>query len=149
MEVAGFVMIGVVWIAFFTWLAVIGWAIQRRKERVAYYRQETEKKLIDKGTMTADQILRLRSEDERAQWLRRREGLRLGGLITAALGVGVLVCLEFIDTGEVSVTSIGWVPLAIGVVLLLYAYVLCPKFTEPDRDALPPSPSEQRDNQHY
>ena len=148
-EIVPYMVVLAFWVAFFSWATVVGWAIQRRKERVAYYQQETERRLIDKGTMTADQVLRLRREDQRVQWLRRREGLRLGGLITAAAGIGILICLQFIDTGDTPAAAIACIPLTIGLVLLLYAYVLCPKSTEPDGGVRPPPPERQPDQQHY
>jgi hypothetical protein len=132
--------VAVTWLAFFSWLAVVGWAIQRRKEREAYYRHETEKKLLERGDASAEQFLQLRREEERTRWLRRREGLKLGGLITTALGIGILVGLRFVDTGTLSLSAVGWIPLAIGLVLLLYAYVLYPEPPSLGRGA-PPVPS--------
>ena len=146
--VISLLLVAVFWVAFFCWLTVVGWAIQRRKEREAYYRHETEKRLVDKAEATPEAVLRLRKEEERARWLRRREGLKLGGLITGALGAGVVVSLRFVDTDRLSVSSIGWIPLAVGVVVLLYAYVLYPRFTDL-RDNIPLLPSdERRDGKH-
>ena len=122
---------------------MVGWAIQRRKEREAYYWHETEKRLVDKGEVTAEQLLRLRSEEERVRWLRRREGLKLGGLITAVAGIGIVVALRFVDTGELSISPIGWIPLGIGAVLLLYTYVLYPDFTIRG-SGIPLTPSDER-----
>lgn len=136
-------LVAVFWVAFFCWLTVIGWAIQRRKEREAYYRHETERRLVDKAEATAEEVVRLRNEEERARWLRRREGLKLGGLITGALGVGIVVSLRFIDTDRLAVSPIGWIPLVVGAVVLLYAYVLCPRFADP-RENIPLLPSDER-----
>lgn len=147
-NVAAMLVVAVVWVACFSWLAVVGWAIQRRKEREAYYRHETEKRLLEKGEAGATQILRLRHEEERTRWLRRREGLRLGGVITTALGISLLVGLQFIDTGELSLAGTGGIPLIIGLALLLYAYVFYPKFTEFDSDTLPLSSDERGGDQH-
>jgi hypothetical protein len=138
--IISFVVIGVFYVALFSWLTMIDWARQRRMEREAYYRHETEKKLIETGEQSAELILSLRKEVEYARWLQRREGLKLGGLITTAIGVGIFAALRFIDTGGFSVEAIGLVPLAIGIVLLLYSYALYPRLTDQrgDRDRLPP-----------
>ena len=142
-DIVAFVVVAVFWAALFCWLTVVGWATQRRKEREAYYRHETEKRLVDKGEVSAEQLLRLRTEEERVRWLRRREGLKLGGLITTAAGIGIVVALRFVDTGELSISAIGWIPLGIGVVLLLYTYVLYPDFTSLG-DGIPSIPSDAR-----
>ena len=142
-EIVAYVVVAAFWVALFCWATVVGWAIQRRKEREAYYRYETERRLVDKGGFSAEQLLRLRNEEERVRWLRRREGLKLGGLITAAAGVGIVVALRFIDTGDLLISAMGWIPLGIGVVLLLYTYVLYPTF--PSLGVGSPSiPSEER-----
>ena len=145
-DIVAFAVVALFWAALFCWLTVVGWATQRRKEREAYYRHEVEKRLVDKGEVSAEQLLYFRTEEERIRWLRRREGLKLGGLITAAAGIGVVVALRFVDAGELSISPIGWIPLGVGVVLLLYAYVLYPDFTiRGSSIRLPPS-DERRGN---
>jgi hypothetical protein len=142
-DIPAFLLVGVFWVAFFSWVTVVGWAIQRRKEREAYYRHETEKRLVDKSGVSAEQLLGLRNEEERIRWLRRREGLKLGGLVTLAAGIGIVVALRFVDTGELSISVTGWIPLGIGVVLLLYTYVLYP--TSPSLGGgIPSIPSDER-----
>ncbi|MGB2986417.1 MAG: hypothetical protein WBE26_11090 [Phycisphaerae bacterium] len=142
-DIVAILAVAVFWVAFFSWLTVVGWATQRRKEREAYYRHETEKRFVDKGGVSAEQLLGLRNEEERVRWLRRREGLKLGGLITAAAGIGIVVALRFVDTGELSISAMGWIPLGIGVVLLLYTYVLYP--TSPSLGGgIPSIPSDER-----
>ncbi|UCF32419.1 MAG: hypothetical protein JSV78_08780 [Phycisphaerales bacterium] len=140
--------VGLTWLAFFSWLAVVGWAIQRRKEREAFYRHETEKRLLEQGDASAEQFLQLRREEERTRWLRRREGLKVGGLITGAIGLGILLGLRFVDTGALSFSAVGWIPLGIGLVLVLYAYVLYPESPSLGRGA-PPAPSGgETDDRH-
>ena len=143
-DLPAIIAVAVIWVAFFSWMAVVGWAVQRRKEREAYYRHETEKRLVDKGEVSAEQLLGLRSAEERTGWLRRREGLKLGGLITFAAGIGIVVSLRFIDTGQLSLGPLGWIPLCVGFVLLLYAYLLYPKLTNLG-SAASLSPSSERE----
>lgn len=141
------IVVAVIYVALFCWLAVVGWARHRRMEREAYYRHETEKKFIEKGEEGAKQILRLRNEEERTRWLRRREGFRVGGVVTTALGIGILVGLQMIETGGYSLAGAGGFPLIIGAALLLYGYVLYPKYPCIDIDRiLPPSEKGQEDH---
>jgi hypothetical protein len=113
-------------IALFSFLAVATWSAERRREREAYYRSEILKKLIETqgpGATSAVEVLR---EEERSQLRRRREGERLGGLITISVGIGLIAFLQTIG-GDVQVHLVGLIPLLVGVALLLYSYLLAPK----------------------
>lgn len=143
-----FTVVAVFWVAFFSWVTVVGWAIQRRKEREAHYRHETEKRLVDGGNLSAEQLLGLRNQEERTRWLRRREGLKLGGLITTALAIGFLVASQFVDLDGRSLAAVAGIPLIIGVALLLYVYALYPEYAELDAKAPQPPADKRRSNQN-
>ncbi len=51
---------------------------------------------------------------------------KLGGLITAAVGIGVMVMIRGLEHDEPAYLA-GLVPLLIGVAMLTYGYVLAPK----------------------
>lgn len=104
-------------------IAVVSWADIRRKERVAYYRHETIKKISE---MPGESGLALLREDERNTARRRRESIKLGGLITSAIGAGLMIFLRAIDPQE-PVYVVGLIPLLAGFALLIYSYVLAPK----------------------
>lgn len=142
------IAVAVIYVALFCWLAVVGWAKHRRLEREAYYRHETEKRLLEKGEAGARQILSLRNEEERTRWLRRREGFKVAGLITTALGAAILVSLQIIDTGEYSLAGAGGFPLIIGFTLLLYAYLLYPKPLNLDLDGSSDPSVDETDMRH-
>lgn len=112
-------------LAVFSWLAVDTWSDNRRKEREAFYRHDTLKKLAETpgGSTAALEYLR---EDERNAQMRRREGLKLGGLIAAAAGMGVAAFLIAILPDR-PIYFLGLIPMLIGLALLLYAYLLAPK----------------------
>jgi Flp pilus assembly protein TadB len=114
-------------IALFSFLAVAAWADARRKEREAYYTSETLKKIAETSGEGAKAAMDMLREQERNFMLRRRDGQRLGGLITLAVGIGVMVFLKAIVHDEPAVYLVGLIPLLVGVALLVYAYVLAPK----------------------
>jgi len=114
-------------VALFSFLAIASWSEQRRKEREAYYRSEVLKKLSEASADSSKRILDLMQEEERGAQRRRREGLKLGGLITAAVGLGVAVFLKLMVPIEEPVWAAGLIPLFIGLALLLYVTVLSPQ----------------------
>jgi len=103
-------------------VAVVTWADIRRREREAYYRHETMKKLSEVG----ESGLALLREDERSAMRRRRENIKLGGLITAAAGIGLMIFLRAIDSNR-PVYLAGLIGFLIGLALLSYSYILAPK----------------------
>ncbi|MGD1213997.1 MAG: hypothetical protein ABR861_03315 [Terriglobales bacterium] len=113
-------------IALFSFLAVAIWVDARRKEREAYYRSETLKKIAESSGEGAKAAIELMREQEKNAGKRRLGGLKLGGLITAAVGIGVMVLLRGILHDE-PVYLAGLIPLLIGVALLVYAFFLAPK----------------------
>lgn len=117
-------------IALFSFLGVAAWSDARRKEREAYYQGETLKKIAESSGEGAKAAMEMLHERERNELRRRREGLRLGGLVTAAVGIGVMVLLKAIVHDEPGVYLVGLIPLLVGVALLTYTYVMAPKDSE-------------------
>lgn len=114
-------------IALFSFLAVTTWSDARRREREAYYKSETLKKIAESSGEGAKAALDLLREQERNLIRRRLEGMKLGGLITTAVGIGVMVLLHGIANNEGPVYLSGLIPLLIGLALLVYTFVLVPK----------------------
>lgn len=121
-----FLFLAVASVALFSFLAVSVWTDARRKEREAYYQTETAKKLAESPGAGANAAVELLREQERIGLRRKREGVKLGGLITAAVGIGVMVMLRGLEHNEPAYLA-GVVPLLIGVAMLTYGYVLAPK----------------------
>jgi peptidoglycan/LPS O-acetylase OafA/YrhL len=121
-----FLFLSVGAIALFSFVAVAAWADARRKEREAYYRSETLKKLAETQASGASSALEFLYEQNRIASRRQREGQKLGGLITTAVGFGLMIFLRAIEP-EKPAYLVGLIPLLVGVALLTYAYVLAPK----------------------
>src|SRR5262245_22497297 len=134
-------------IALFSFIAVAAWSDARRREREAHYKSETIKKIAEAqgpGAQAALEFLReeaARQEQRQVNAaLHRREGMKLGGLITIAVGIGLMIFLRAIVNGmpsspppgapahdPVPVYLVGLIPFLVGVALLAYTYLLAPK----------------------
>ncbi len=113
-------------IALFSFLGVASWSEARRKEREAYYTAETLKKIAESSGEGAQAAIEHLREQNKNSIKRRVEGLKLGGLITSAVGLSLMVFLHGIEREE-PVYLVGLIPLLIGVALLVYAFGMAPK----------------------
>jgi hypothetical protein len=113
-------------IALFSFLAVAAWADARRKEREAYYKGETLKKIAESSVDGAKAAVELMRDQQNNIGKRRLEGMKLGGLVTAVVGVGVIILLRGLVPDE-PVYLTGVIPLLIGLALLTYVFLLVPK----------------------
>jgi len=113
-------------IALFSFLAVASWSDARRRERETFYKSETLKKIAESSGEGAKAAIELMREQEKNVAKRRLEGMKLGGLITAVVGIGVMVLLHGLVQSE-PVYLAGLIPFLVGVVLMLYGFFLAPK----------------------
>jgi hypothetical protein len=116
-------------VAVFTFVAIATWSENRRKEREAFYRHETYRKMLEQPQGSAEQILQLMRQEELQKNRRRLEGIRLGGMITLVSGVGVMVFLYFLVKDE-PLFLVGVIPVLVGLMLVVYGYVLAPNPAE-------------------
>src|SRR5208282_4539851 len=116
-------------IALFSFLAVASWSDARRRERETYYKSETLKKIAESSGEGARAAIELIREQEKSAVRRRREGMKLGGLITAVVGIGVMALLRGLVPSE-PVYLAGLIPLLVGLAVLTYTFALAPKEVE-------------------
>lgn len=116
----------VVIITVFSFTAVVSWAKERRKEREAYYKSETLKKLAESGPGAAA-VLELMREEDRVARRKAREGMTIGGLVNIGVGIALVIFLRAIAHNQPAVGYVGLIPLVVGVALLIYIYILGPK----------------------
>lgn len=117
-------MISVGALALFSFLSVLVFSESRAKERSEFHRNETLRKVAEQTGDGADKVLEVIREEARIAQRKRIEGLKLGGLITTAVGVGIGL---FFYNLEPEVIAIAAIPLLIGLTLLTYAVLLAPK----------------------
>ncbi len=104
-------------------LPITTWMEHRRKEREAFYKSETIRRIAEapgEGGNAAVQLLR---EQERIAGMKTREGLKIGGIINVGVGLGVTIFLYALLHGK-PVFLCGLIPALIGVAMLVYVYVL-------------------------
>ncbi len=124
MPLALFLSVGAV--ALFSFIAVATWSDNRRREREAYYKSEMLKKLAELQGDNAAAAVAILREQERNDVGRRREGIKVGGLVSAAVGAGLLVALPFLSLDRGAYLA-GVIPLSVGIALLAYIYFTAPE----------------------
>jgi len=111
----------------FVFIAVLSWSDSRRKERETLYRNETLRRIVEAEGAGADRVLEIMREEEAAAERRSTEGLKIGGIITLAAGVGIALFLAVLHPEKQSVWAVGFVPGLIGAAMLVYVYLMAPK----------------------
>ena len=117
MEFGVFFFLGLGAIALFGFLSVTTYAEARTEDRREFYRQETFRRLAELDTETARTTLAHIREEERQKAIKEREGLKLGGIITSLVGIGVIALLTSLAP---KASMAGVIPLLVGIGLLVY-----------------------------
>jgi hypothetical protein len=123
-DAVAFVALVVGVVAVFSCFTVMSWLEKRRREREAYYRNETLRRIAEMPGGSPSAVMECMREQEREIANRRREGLRLGGMTLIGAGAGLFLLLKSLETAPFMT---GMVPLLIGAAILIYAYFLEPR----------------------
>lgn len=118
-----FIFLGAGAVSLFSFLAVASWADARRRERESYYKNDMLKKLTDAQGTGANAALELLREESRLGALRKREGMRVGGVVVMATGLGSLIFLRALIP-HAPVYLSGLLLLLIGVSLFGSSYLV-------------------------
>ena len=111
---------------FVVFIPLTSWIDSQRKEREAFYKAETVRRLTESSSDGAKAAIELLREQDRMGRAKKREGMKIGGLINLAVGLGIMIFLRALVKDE-PVYLCGLIPGLIGVALLTYALVLAPK----------------------
>jgi len=110
-------------VATFTFVTVVHWVDSQRKEREAYYRAETLRRITEATGEGAKAAVELLHDNDRLKRLKAREGLKISGIINIGVGAGVMIFLHELLRGT-SIYLCGTIPLLIGLGFLAYVYIL-------------------------
>lgn len=120
-EVAVFIPI-VGSVSLFTFLVFSVWFGTRQKEREAFYKSETLRRITEASSDGAKAAIDLLREEERLKRIKAREGVKIGGVVNVGVGIGLLIFLGALTGFKVALC--GLIPGLIGVALLVYAYYM-------------------------
>lgn len=128
-----FLFLSIVMICVFTMVSIAIWTEARRKEREAYYKAETMRRLAESSNDAAKYAFEMMREEQAMrdrevvrEELKRREGLKIGGLVNIGIGVG----LYFLMKNVGGPPMVGMLVLGIGVALSIYGFFLVPRSPE-------------------
>lgn len=110
---------------FVIFIPLVSWIDSRRKEREAFYKADTMRRLAEGSGEGAKAALQLMREEDRMKRIKTLEGIKIGGLVNLAAGVGITIFLRaMIGGGSGSPYLVGLIPGMVGVALLVYAMFL-------------------------
>lgn len=109
---------------FAVFIPLVSWIEGRRKEREAFYKADTMRRIVEASGEGAKIALELMREEERIRRTKAREGLKIGGLMNLAVGLGLGILLFGLVGGDTKVYLVGAIPSLIGVAMLTYVFVL-------------------------
>ena len=110
-------------VAMFTMIIFAIWFGTRRKEREAFYKSETLRRITESSSEGAKAAIDLLKEEERLTRVKAREGMKIGGLVCVAVGIALLIFLRIL-VHEEPVYLCGLIPGFVGVALLVYVYFM-------------------------
>lgn len=98
------------------------WFGTRKKEREAFYKAESLRRLTESSGEGAKAAIELLKEEDRLKRIKDREGMKVGGLVTLGVGVGLVIFLWAMVGPKVALC--GLIPGLVGVALLVYVFFL-------------------------
>jgi hypothetical protein len=111
---------------FVVFIPLTSWIDSQRREREAFYKAETMRRLAESSGEGARAAIEMLREQDRLGRAKKREGMKIGGLVNIAVGVAMMIFLRAL-VSDAPAYLCGLIPGLIGVALLTYAFVLAPK----------------------
>jgi len=112
----------VLFVSLFTFLVFATWFGTRQKEREAFYKAETLRRVTESSGEGAKAAIDLLREEERLKRIKAREGVKIGGVVNIGVGIGLVIFLWMLVGPKIAFC--GLIPGLVGVALLIYVYYL-------------------------
>jgi hypothetical protein len=119
-EVVGVFVPIVLFVMLFSFLSVAVWVGSRKEERAAFYKSETLRRITESSGDGAKAAMEMLREESRLARIKKREGIKLGGLVCVAVGVGTIIFLAFFLHSLVCLS--GLIPTLVGWAMLVYVH---------------------------
>jgi hypothetical protein len=108
---------------FVVFIPLTSWIDSQRKEREAFYKAETFRRLAESSGDSAKAAIELLREQTRQELIKRREGMKIGGVINICVGAALVIFLWALVDHE-PVYLCGLIPGFIGAGMLVYVFFL-------------------------
>jgi hypothetical protein len=110
---------------FAVFIPLVTFIESRRKEREAFYRAETFRRIAEASSEGSKAAMELMREEGRQKQIKIIEAFKIAGLINVGVGIALVVFLRVLTgTGSGSPYLCGLIPGLIGVAMLVYAFAL-------------------------
>lgn len=113
---------------FAIFLPAVTWMDSRRKEREAFYKADTMRRITESSADGAKAAMDLMQFEYRMEQVRKREGMKIGGVVTLAVGIALTIFLKAAAGSDRDAPYlVGLIPALVGVALLVYVFLMAPK----------------------
>jgi uncharacterized membrane protein YeaQ/YmgE (transglycosylase-associated protein family) len=110
---------------FAIFIPTVTWIDKQHKEREAFYKAETIRRVAEASGEGAKAALELLKAQSRIERQKGREGMKIGGLVCIAVGVAIMIFLKIqTATDPTAPYMAGLIPAFIGAALLIYVYFM-------------------------
>ena len=110
---------------FVVFIPLVTWMDTRRKEREAFYKAESFRRVAESTSDGSKAALEMMREEGRQARIKTLEGMKIGGVINLGVGIGLTIFLRFLlGGGQGSPYLCGLIPGMIGVGMLAYVFFL-------------------------
>ncbi len=130
MDIAFWLFMAAATVASLTFVTIVVWAENRRKERQEFYKFEFRKRMVEAGKMDAGSLASLMRYEHDLMMRQGRQKLLVAGFVILGVGVGIVVGFQFIGD---SIWMLGLIPVCVGLSMLAYGFLFAAK-----QDPAPP-----------
>ncbi len=110
---------------FVVFIPLTSWIDGQRKEREAFYKAETMRRLVEASGEGAKAALELMRADNRLKRIKTMEGLKIGGIINICVGAALIIFLRgLLGGGSGTPVLVGLIPGFVGIGMLIYVFLL-------------------------